>query len=52
MPKKLMNMRMEPEVLEQFQRHARSRGETLTEWTLEAMKLHYLKQVNPLKNAK
>ena len=45
-------MRIEAEVLERYQRHARTRGETFTEWALEAMKLHYLKQANPLKNAK
>jgi len=52
MSKKLMNMRMEAEVLERYQRHARTRGETFTEWALQAMKVRFLIEINPLKNDK
>ena len=52
MPKRLMNIRIEEELLQIYQGHSRTRGETFTSWCMEAMKLHYLKQANPLKNAK
>ena len=44
--KKLTNLRIEAELLEKFQRHARRRGETFTEWAIMAMRESYLNQKN------